>query len=391
MATIITDNPAIETCLVNLLSRLEACGARFAENMLIRSFDGDLSIEARSKARGKWLIYLPETVLIPVDKFDLTLRGGELHLQGHSPDVASETIDAMQMMLELYKLTHKIDTYRKTAPLLFLSHYPDLLNAVLQLRNSPAIIETAEGFTGGADDKCIINSFLKTRTVGYNFGSEESECMMPVIDFLNHHLQGAPIHKVDSKTKRGLSILPSKPIQGSYECYATYGLYDHFDTWLLYQFFENPAPFTRSVVMEIDLGEIGKIKVNAHSVEVGMDGLSPQLADIAWAIPGIMAEMPGFLKISHLYIPTADAPRALRRVLDFLLAFMGVAPTQRQELILHAETQVVEKNIERYQMLKTMAETTQLTDQNHEPIRNDLMRLCDVQIERIEQYKQYAM
>jgi hypothetical protein len=95
----------------------------------------------------------------------------------------------------------------------------------------------------------------------------------------------------------------------------------------------------------------------------------------------------GKMETTHLIIPGATAPRALRRVLAILIDDLGAPPDQRKRraYIEDAENQILTKNIEFYEDLR--AYLTTYESEQHRQIREMAIAVAERQLALLSEYK----
>jgi hypothetical protein len=152
---------------------------------------------------------------------------------------------------------------------------------------------------------------------------------------------------------RQIAVLKSTPVDGSRECFVSYGLYDAYDTYLIYSYVNEIAPFVRSVPLTIDLQGLGTITV-LSIIGVTENGNVPvHLADLRRLMPVVRKLADRRLSVSHLIIPSSVMKLALRRILAELIRSLGPGlgnEAIRQHLAT-AEIAVLSANIEFYENL----------------------------------------
>lgn len=391
MVSIDADNPNIGRCLHKLLGQLEGIGAAFGDDFTINCESGNISIEARRDDFGGNMITLPQAALLPVKKFELSLENDDIVIDSCDPGLAPETAALMETMMDLYNLTGKIATHRDTSSLLFLSSQPELRDFLLKGRNGPTIMKLATISKENINDRHIIDIFFKSRTLAFkniDADSPPDQVLMPVIDFLNHHSKGALFQTIAQGGKRYLTVRKSQPLAGNEsECFAFYGYYDGFDTWMVYDFVDESALHTRSVMLDIDLPGLGTVKVNAYSAAGKRPHLPAHMQDLRVYVPATLKQSDRYAEINFLIIPGENAPLALKRVLTHLLSEMSPGNPRIPDLVIHAEEQIIDRNIAYYQGLKKLLKKQPLNKPEHGPFTKNLLRMCDFQLQKIERYR----
>jgi hypothetical protein len=394
MVSILSDNREIERSLKKNVTLLAKAGAEFSDDLVIKCVDGMLSVEASPASTGKMLIRLPWDCLFPVEFFELCVADDKIAMLSHEAALTGECVARMEALLELYNLTDKLARHRRTDPWPLLASHPELLKHIVPRLPGDLYAMFQKFLVSGNNDELMVASFLHTRA--YDYRETENApalpVLMPVIEFLNHHLQGAPVELEDQPDNdRFLTIKRSVPVPGAgNECFAFYGLYDVFDTWMSYGFLDEIAPFVRSIPMTIDLPRLGTIRL-ANFVKIRPhEDLPPPVIDLHLFIPKLLARRGDHIEVASLLLPGPRAPDALRRTLFFLINEMSPGYPQQGDLVMQAEEQIVAANRTYYANLLASLQTLRLKDPLQGPILDGFVRMCGLQLERIQNYPGYA-
>jgi hypothetical protein len=394
MVSIVSDDRDIERSLEKNVMLAENAGAVLNEGLVIKFVDGSLSVEAPTVNVGEVLIRLPLECVLPVELFQLSVAGDAIEIRSHEAALSSHCVGLMEALLDLYNLAGKLARHRLTSPWTLIASHPELLpDLALRLPNDLSLM--FEKFKQSADiDELMLDSFLHSRTFNYreNENLPPFPMLLPIIDFLNHHLQGSPVQLDDSSINDGfLTIAKSSPVLGAgNECFAFYGLNDRFDTWVSYGFIDETAPFVRSVPMRIDLTEFGTLQL-ANFVKIrSRDDLPQEVRDLHLFIPEVLARKGNYMEVTSLLLPPPQIPDALRRALAFLIEEMGPAHPRQRELVVNAEAQIVGANVNYYSNLLAALQSLTLRNPHHAPILANFIRMCELQLARIRDYARYA-
>ena len=392
MVSIVSDDENIKRSLATLVERCVACGAQIADDLVIKCLDKELSVEASPDGMSGDLIRLPHTAILPLKSFTFSLRGDEILLKSHAPDLPARTVALVESMLETFNLTHKIAAHKKTSSFLFLASQPDLIPAMMEARNEPHLRSLLTLDTGDKE-KFILDTFFKSRALLYRGGKDAQPMivLMPLIELLNHHFQGARYRNIEHENGNIIAVARSR-FRGAdgKQCFAFYGPNDSLDAWLTYNFVDDQPPYTRSVSLEIVLPDLGTIRVGAQGNMAILENLPQQAQDLRFYLPNITGKMEDRLDVTFLLIPGASAPRALRRVLSILIEDFSPGHPRHKEFIALAEEQVISKNIAFYEELKITLQNLKLNDPSRKDIQTALARVCDLQLARLRHYSTYA-
>jgi hypothetical protein len=133
-----------------------------------------------------------------------------------------------------------------------------------------------------------VEGFLATRSFGWRSNPEQEQSqqvLMPLIDLLNHHHQGAPFQISDS----AMQIKTSQA--GGCECFAHYGhRRDVLDLAIHYGHCDPSTPFAHSAPLDIAVEGIGRIRIEHQGQRSPVHPFDPPRVTIK----------PDGLSLSHL-------------------------------------------------------------------------------------------
>jgi hypothetical protein len=388
MVSIAAHNRDVERSLQKNIKLAEQDGAEFSDDLLLKCVDGSLSLEAPADSAGKVLIRLPWDCLIPLQSFQFSVIDDNIIVSSHDEGLTSSCVARMEAILELYNLTNKFAYHRRTSPWLLIASHPRLQQYVVQRRSGIAS-EYGKFIHSGTRNELLLRTFLNTRayTSRVDFAqARQFPVLMPVLDLMNHHIYGAAYPEDQDTAGRSITMRRSAPIPGTgTECFACYGPYDSFETWITYNFIDGRVPFVTSVAMTIDLPGLGTIRLaNFHKLRFKKD--LPDSVKYLWAyIPQLLAKREHHMETASLLIPGHRAPKALRQTLRFLISEISPAHSQT-DLVLHAEDQIIAANNTYYRSLMAFLQTLSAEDPLQKPILDEFIRLCELQLARLQVY-----
>lgn len=381
MVHIVADDALVESKLRDLVSLTKENGARFHTEIEILSSNGDMRIDSRlERANNDPLIFMPDSCLPRVDDFEVSLEGNDLAFRPHSKQVNRLHIELFGMILELFNLTGKIETHKKTFPWLVFANSESMLECLHSGRSVSG--KYFDYVKVGDLDRLTIESFLGARYVNhpYQDGRGMKAALMPIIDCLNHHsfangyLHGSP----DPEVKKGLMVRNSKPMENSDECFVRYNKADALSAYLSYGFVDGSTVILRSVPLTIQLPGGGSIHVHAYTFPQDADQIPPGFEDIRYYFPTVRRTGEKELQVSHLMIPPDGKPRALRRILGFLIALLapGLSKKALKSVLRKSEMQILEDNDNYYAGLQGLLNSRRNKDVSAENIAvlNQLLR-----------------
>jgi hypothetical protein len=103
-------------------------------------------------------------------------------------------------------------------------------------------------------------------------------------------------------------------------------------------------------------------------------------------IPKLLAKGKRHIETASILIPGPRAPKALRQTLRFLISEISPDHSQQSDLVLYAENQIIAANNTFYQNLMAYLQTLSPADPYQKPILEEFIRLCDLQLARIQVY-----
>ena len=389
MVAIDSDDAEIGRRLERMLAESRRIGGEFADDLVIRCSGGSLSLALPPGSTTDTIIRLPERALLPIKSFQLSLKGDDIVIDGADADISPERRALMEQMVEVYNLTAKIAWYRRTAVPLFLRARPDLAELVGRGCDLPMRRLLTDRLPAEFLQRLPLDRFLSTRLLDYHDDSEEDrqDVLMPVVDFMNHHAEGAAFQISTGADERGLSVGRARGrLRDREECFAFYGQYDAMETLLRYNFPDDSNNFIRSIPVVITLPEVGTISADAARSKGGGKNLPPPLKPIGRYLPKIISKQPRYLKVAFLAVSTA-LPQSLRQVLNLLIANLDRTKVDRLDLILAAEAQVLEANKAHYRELQQALKAVPASAPDEAQILAGLSRASELQLERLQAYE----
>jgi hypothetical protein len=394
MTFIIADDLLVQRSLEKIVALSEAAGAEFSDELVLKSLDGYLSVEAPPESAGKMLVRLPWDCLVPFPPFRLAIVNDDLVISSHEDGLTDECVVLMEALLELFNLTGKLGHHRRTSPWRLIISYPEILKSLRHGRDREDFELFQQFILSGNEDELMLQAFLNSRVLGYKASTTTPPypVLMPVIDLFNHHFQGAlfQVGEIPNK-ERSLGIARSIVVPGTgNECFACYGAHDSFDTWVTYGFVDETALFVRSVAMTLDLPGLGTIRLTNFDRTRDREALPPSVSDLHFYIPALLARRANHIEVGRLLIPGPSAPRALRRTLHFLIAEMSPGQWRQRDLVIEAERQIITANQAYYRDLLALRQTLRPQNPLQKPIFEGFIHMCELQAARVQNYLGYV-
>jgi len=395
---IAADTPDIERSLQKLVMLSKKAGAEFSDHMVVKCVDGSLSIAAAPDSAGKALMRLPWDCLVPLEPFHLSVIGDNIVMQSHEVGLTSACVAHMEAFIELYNLTNKLATHRRTSPWPLVASHPELLEYVTRGRGRGAYVISGKLYEPGKENELLLRSFLNSRVFNYKASGPETpnwdihlEVLMPILDCMNHHFHGSLYSYYQQGEDRHVTVTRSAPLLGmGDECFACYGKHDAFDTWMTYGFIDNSVSFVCSVPMTLHLPDFGTMQLGSVIKSRDSGELPESDEDLYFYIPKLLTRGPNHIGVSSLLIPGPEAPRALLRTLHFLINEIYPGHPKERDLVLQAEAQVIAVNESYYRKLSRLLASLTPIDPLHTLVLGNFIRLCELQLARIQDYSGYS-
>lgn len=399
MAIIESDNPAVEKRLTKLVDLVEEGGGGTHSKLVIASMGGGLRISTKEPmGRGKEIIRLSKGVLLPSDQYEVSVKGDEFDVKFPESSTLSDVQKKLtECLIGLYNDTNKVALHKKESFLLAIVKYPSLIKYLMDGRKFPDKItnwieHAQKGLSASEMEAFLSETFLQTRHLGYSDKRRMTSVsiLMPIVDFLNHHWLGSSFSQVQGVRDGDLTVATAQPIENSLECFAFYGVMDAFDTLLRYDFLDVSAPIVRSVPIELEAPEGGKIKVGSATGSLLAKKLTKEIRDLHRFIPRMnINKDTKILTVSHLFVPSGGSPRALRRVLHIVLANIidkeAYGIEKAEEWVRQAEEIIIDKNAAYYEGLLSLLDAAPLSADDSDGLKA-IRTLAKTQLDKLQRY-----
>jgi len=348
--------------------------------------NGNLAITVAGAPSDRFLIRVPQSALLPVDGLGLRAEGDHLVAQSAHAQLTPVRRQLLERMLTIYNRTGKLAAFERLSPATALTAPPGVREQLLAGRGA-GVAERFRWVDTHSRDGYLAAAFLKTRTLSFLPSNDQQRfpVLMPLIDFANHDFRGPPFANV-----QGIGIQPAQPVPGSTECRVRYGLYDSFDALVHYGFVDRSAPFLRSVPFEIDVGSAGRLRCLCQVQGPKKGKLAPAIKDLRLFLPTLRHNRDdGVTEVSHLLVPDAASPRALRRILAQVVQSMapGLEARERRALVAHVERQVIAENNAYYRRLLATLDAVTDPPAAARPVLAMVREMAGVQIARLGEYE----
>jgi len=354
MARIRSDNKEVRKALETLAALVTKEGGVLSDHLTIECQGGNIGLTSDLPRESRdELISIPRSCFLPLSKVEFCLEKDKLAVVSGADSLSKSQQAMLGVMIDLYNLTDKIAKYKAMSPRIVFRGDQELVKQLVAGRAGTSLAQRFFDVIESVNiDNLVIDYFFRTR----NFNLEdETRQIIPFIDFTNHHTLARPFRRDRESGKIAKMALENdKAVPGSDECFARYGLWDPYDTYLMFGFAFRPGGFVRSVPLELDIQGLGNLRI--RSVVAGpasADTLGPVNKDLARFFPKKINKTKQGLSLSNLNIPNASSPRALKRTLDIVVDTIvpGLRPAQRQQMTALIEERVLQANVAYYKGL----------------------------------------
>jgi hypothetical protein len=375
------ESSEIEFRLTEIIEIVRGNGGLISDDISIIQTGAELAIQcAADGSDNPTILELSSECMVRLDLFKLSTNGGDIELQSHEPDAGAVEVRLMELMLDIYNLTAKLPCHRAVNPLFALRYDKPLLE--LLLRDRPIDLERLNQLEVGEEreKQVLLDSFLNTRALSFQFQDGIRKVLMPIVDYLNNHSEGSSFRRKDTI----LSMSRSTPNPGSDECFARYSLaMDALDLYLIYNYVsEEDLMFVRSSNMRLELSDLGTIDFVRKAPSTFKGKLAARNRDLRFWIPAL-ARIEGNANVGSLLIPAGHSPNALRRALFITLRhfFPTAAKEKLQKGVVEAETKIIEENLNYLSKLTDLTELSEAPPQHRDALQS-VKRVLELQTRR---------
>lgn len=391
--TIRGDDAKLVALIQALANRLEQQGARFHKGISIAVDNGNLSIFRTDSLTAEDVCFSVPVALMPsVSDFDITVDNDYLVATPKEGRVSCQRDVIMKLLIDIYNCAGKVQQWRKTFPFLALCNHPEILALFKAGFRRPELNHYREFLDNGQTDKLMVESFLGSRM--FKLGEIHRKCerlsekqsyvLLPMIDFLNHHYAAYPYCFNEDDHKPSMQIHPKAGLPGD-ELFVRYSLgLDAVNTYLIYGYVDESAPWLPSIATQISLDDGYIIQIEGAG-DVVQGKLPPNSQNLRIFLPRVVKKSANHIKLNKLIIPDPRSPRSLRRILSGIIhsSNTGWSDNLIQEQVLNAENQLLESNQSYWQHMQTM--TSSIKDEGP---RLMLQQLCQYSLSHLKTYRE---
>jgi hypothetical protein len=292
---ILSDQPTVTALLQEIAQLCAGHGAQWHHELQVEVVEGGMRLLAPPGTTGP-LITLPTDLLVHIAEAQWSSSPNALDLVQPPAEATPLQRELLQLHTELYNATGKLHWWSKQHPARLGEASSDIAASLELLK---------PGHRAHAE-RSAAEGFLATRSFGWRPNPEQQQrhpVLMPLIDLLNHHHQGAPF-RIDH---RAMQIKTKQA--GGRECFAHYGhRRDVLDLALHYGHYDSSTPFAHSAPLEIDVEGIGRVLIQHQGQRAPVHPFDP---------PHVKLKPDG-LRLSHLCCHR-DHPERVQTMLSLAL------------------------------------------------------------------------
>ncbi|GAA0353480.1 hypothetical protein GCM10009092_17320 [Bowmanella denitrificans] len=318
-----------------LITTLEKNGAFFDQRIRFVIFDGNLSIvTSQSIEDPTVLMSVPVRCMPLLDDYEFSIDTSyQLICTPKKVPMNSESVPIMQLLIELYNATGKIQQWKDVYPLTALAAHPELLNKLCESkRHSSSLNAMLDLLRSEKNEELLISSYFSSRRFSYNqktlktagvrTHNEVEYGLLSVIDFLNHsmHVPGYSVNE----DKPSIEVAGNKLNSGD-EIFVRYNFDDPVITYLTYGFVDEHAPWFFSVPLEFQISNGLNIRVLNCTGAVNNAKIPKEMQGLRDFLPSTFALEDNRLDISSLVIPGKDRWTSLMMIVNFILNYINIS------------------------------------------------------------------
>ncbi len=399
-ARFIGENTQALKLIESLVAALEEKGAVFHPDLRFVEQGGELSIKSFVQAEQQ-----PVLISIPLDcmpllcDYSFSIEDDLLKVNSNKQQISPNNQYIMQLMVELYNCTNKIQAWQTSHPLLSLKDHPELVDYLYKhVKKSAKLVKHKLLFDQGRWHALIIDSFIGSRE--FNFTQQQlassgieikntiEKGLLTIIDLLNHKY-GENGYLTNEQT--GALNIINKPNEKTQEVSVHYNKLDPLLSYLIYGFVDSQAPILHSIpstikclsgVEFIVMGSIGRTQ--SEIIE-----MAPHLEE--YLPSGFMREGNSII-VRNLFIPNRSAKHTLHEVIKLILLDCDVEHIYRDQAMLEQELHTVIKqlcvnNLKYWQDFATLV-NLQKFESIPKNTKDDLKTLINFSIDHLKNYMQ---
>lgn len=316
MVTIDCDDPAMERALRGHANLLLEQGGTIAPGVVIRSRAGEISIAHPSPPPDGPIVTVPDASLVRMVDGVLRLEGDDILPGSEFSNLPGNQQHILAAQCDVYNLGRKIGKTRDRVPKFSYQAAPELLIALLTRRLPGETSDAAREI----EPPDLLTAFLSSRRLSWRepgTPARTSEVLMSLIDYFDHHPDGTRYDALVSPTL--LSVSAAKCGTPSDACFINYHAGDPHAMFVHHGFVDTSTFFTRLPSFELELQEIGLIRVKPGRPRQGHATRQESDRERAFPTPVVRSTDADTLEVLNLVMKRIDNRSILRRGLGIAL------------------------------------------------------------------------
>ena len=394
------ENQAVVAIIKRLFNYTQKNGGFFHPCLNIIEQDGNLSIQATADSAQK-LLSIPLTLMPLLTDYNLSLTGNKLLCRDKKNQMNPSAAPVMKMMVEIYNLTNKFETWAQSFPITRLQQHKELLELIFMPYSlNPKIHHYVKLLRSGAQEQLILESFWGSRAFNFNNEGLRSagiktkeknvDGILGIIDFLNHHSNKNGFLTSSSTNDISIETLPDKKTN---EVFVKYNLEDPLKTLLIYGFVDLSSPWLFSVPVAIKLDTGREVAIYYNHSPASAGSLPEKIRHLSKYLPDTIERKQNKVTLNMLTLPEKGKQKALKVMLSYCLfgkSDLEISDNQLKE-VLQLQDVLIQANMDFWRKLKALI--LQAKEQDEKPndyIFTELNKLAEFGIEHIKSYLPYT-
>jgi len=391
-----TNNVALKKEIKGLIDLLIKNGTVISSGLSIEiSEEGGISLHLRRPAgRSKPLIRLKSEHMIPAAALNTCLCGDSFEIDPDRHLLNPLQIEIGTRIIEIYNAAGKVALHKGENPWIQYRGSPHLLELLLSSLHLGKVKEKKLSFIRGSQEQSgvnefVVQTFMESRVLSRQAEDtgKQQQVIMPILDYLDHDYRGSPYDFSSPYGGGDLRVFCRQPYIWSQECYANYGRIDAVDTFVNYGFIDREVPFVRSIPLEIEIGDRGKLTINSlQAARMNSEKTPKTLRDIQFLLPDWRRDESGEYILSHIFVTTGSYPYATRRIIKWIIEDMTRDSIDQKfvaEQTAAAEKKIVDANVAYYERILIGLDHDEKADSG---LKNRIRQLVETQLNKLFKY-----
>lgn len=354
MATIECDDLAMERALRAHADLLLEQGGTIAPGVVIRSRNGEISVAHPSPPPDGPIITVPDASLVRMVDGVLSLEGDDIVPGSEFANLPENQQSILAAQSDVYNLGQKIGKTRDRVPKIYYQAAPELLTALLTRRlpgenpDAAPVIEPPD----------VLTAFLGSRLLSWRESgapARTSEVLMSLIDYFDHHPSGTRYDALASPAL--LSVSAARCGTPHDACFINYHAGDPHAMFIQHGFVDTNTFFTRLPSFDMELPEIGLIRIKPGRPRRGHANRKESDRERAFPTPVLRSTDTDSLEVSNLVIKRIGNRSVLRRGLGIALLehLQGHDQTSINRVMDRVEWEILQRTRSFYAGLRNLA------------------------------------